>query len=141
MRDQLYVITQTGRALAEWWYITAAVLLLFLLVTRRTIATQPDSIVSTLRSLRWLLVWPAVALAVGLVFTDVDENSQALPMLLMGAIGALFLANLVHAVVELWRQRSRWGLVGSGVLLELWMSFCIALSSAVTISGIGRHWL
>ena len=141
MSDHFYALSEAGQILAELWYVGAGVLLLFLLIVRRALSTQPETVLPTLSPLLKLLVWPAVVLLAGLIFTDVDEQSQALPTVLMGAVGVLFVANLVHATVQLWRQRSRWGLVGSGLLLELWLCFCTTLSSVFTISGIARHWL
>ncbi len=141
MSDHFYAMNKAGQILGELWYVGAGILLLFLLIARSALRTQPHAVLPTLSPLSKLFVWPVVALLAGLIFTDVDEQSQALPMLLMGAVGALFVANVVHAIIHLWRQRSQWGLLGSGLLLELWLSFCISLSSVITISGIGRHWL
>ena len=141
MRDHVYVITRTGQLLAEWWYVSLPLLFLSLLITRRALITQADSVRPTLRLLGRLLIWPALALVAGMIFTDVDQHSSTLPMILMAGVGGLLVANVVHGAVQLWRHRSRWDFVGAALLLELWVCFCVALSSGFTISGIGRHWL
>ena len=88
-----------------------------------------------------LLSLPALALIVGTVFTDVDESSETLTKLLMIGVATLFVANLAAALTLLLRHRANRLLLGTGLLLETWISFCIAGSSVMIVSGIGRHWL
>ena len=45
------------------------------------------------------------------------------------------------ALTLLLRHRANRLLLGTGLLLETWISFCIAGSSVMIVSGIGRHWL
>ena len=141
MRDQVYALTTAAQLLFEFWYLLAAALLLFLAVTRQALMTHRDAVLPTLRSLRWLFVWPVVALLAGLTLTDVDQYSPFLTWGLMGTVAALFVANLVHAIVQLVRQRAQWALVGSALLVELALSLCVTVASVLTISGIGRHWM
>ena len=141
MRDHVYALTAAAQLLAEFWYLLAAALLLFFAVTRQALMTHRDQVLPTLRPLRWLFVWPLVGLLAGLTLTDVDQYSEFLTMGLMGIVAGLFVANLVHAIVQLVRQRTQWALLGSALLVQLELSLCVTVSSMLTISGIGRHWM
>jgi hypothetical protein len=140
MHGELSAITLAVGFLGELWYVSAGLVLIFLVLLRRAISVDKEATVSATRPLLTLLVWPLAAIVAGLLFTNVDD-SRLLTLVLMGAVGTLFVANASLALRALLRSRSQWALVGAGVLLELWLSLAVTFSSIVTISGIGRHWL
>ena len=139
MKDHFLALERTATNLAEFWYVTAAVALLLLACFRYEVTTNKLSPLPTIRPAISLLVFPLLAVLLGSIFTDVDE-SQTLTVILMAAAATLFLANVVMAVVVLIRRKAKRALLGASLVAELWVCFCAAASSAVTISGFGRHW-
>ena len=141
MTDRLLAVQGAASWLGEYWYVTAILALSFLLCLRYQLRLNRDGALPTLLPVWRLLFLPALALIVGTVFTDVDESSETLTKLLMIGVATLFVANLVAALTLLLRHRANRLLLGTGLLLETWISFCIAGSSVMIVSGIGRHWL
>ena len=141
MTDHLLAIQGAATWLGEYRYVTAILALAFLFSLRRELRRNGDATLPTLLPVCKLLLLPALALLAGTAFTSVDESSETLTKLLMIAVAAVFLVNLIAAPIVFLRYRTNRLLLGTSLLLETWISFCIAGASVMVISGIGRHWL